>query len=75
LSSLFYSFNIFFHTFLTAKIEDFAGNFFLHSRSFGDISLAIGVLDKFLRLRLTVHSFSQEEHIFDKKAKDIEEDD
>jgi len=74
LSTPFYFFNIIFQTFLTAEIIQPASNFFLHSRSFGDISLAIGILDEFFWLRPTVHFFSHRKHISDKKTEDVEED-
>jgi len=77
LSTLFllcYFFNIIFQTLLIAKIEQPAIDSFLDGRSFGDISLAIRILDKFFWLGLTVHFFSQRKHIFDKKAEDVGED-
>jgi len=54
---LFFPFEISFHAFLAAEVKDVAGNFLLYSRSFGNICLAIRILNKFFWLRLWVDPF------------------
>jgi hypothetical protein len=70
----FFSFSeIPFHAFLATKVKHPPCYFFLQGCSFWDVSLAIGVLDKFFRLISTICFFRLRRHILDEELKNIVE--
>jgi len=73
-----FPFEIFFHAFLAAEVKDIAENSFLNSRCLWNIRLTMGILDKFFRLRLTVHSFfggkNTSEEVYQNIIEDEKED-
>ena len=71
---LFVPFEISFHAFLAAEVKHIAGNSFLNSRCPWNIRLAMGILDKFFRLRLPVHSFFRWKNTSEEVCQNIIED-
>jgi hypothetical protein len=71
LSTFLIHLDIFFQTFLTAKVKDIAGKLFLKGRSLWKINPAIGILDEFFWLELSIPCLFDREHISQEETKSV----